>query len=115
MITLGIPIWTFRSHNDVCEPFNTFSKYTPEKPEVHAAQRTAISPANWLCLSESDLVASWFPETCTIETPIVNKTKAAHFFNENFRYSGFEVFSRRKKCELKEYQIDQIRLRDTYL
>lgn len=68
----GNPIWMFRIQRDVLvDDFNIFSKYTPEKPDVHAAQSTAINPIS-LFLFELSASVDFAPELCTIATPIVN-------------------------------------------
>lgn len=83
----GSPIWIFRIHRLVEEPFNIFSKKTPENPEVHAAKRIATRPRVRFCVVESSVVSLCaLPEIWTIATPTVREMSANHFFLENWRW-----------------------------
>jgi len=54
----------FLIHKLVDDPFSIFSKYTPEKPDVHAAQRIATRPSVrfWFSTTEFELVLDVLPE-----------------------------------------------------
>lgn len=68
------------------DPLSIFSKYTPENPDVHAAQRIAIRPRVlfWFSVLVSLEV---LPDVWTIATPIVRSTSENHFVGENLRWS----------------------------
>lgn len=86
MIMDGRPIWIFLIQSEVVDPFKIFSKYTPENPDVQAAQRMATRPrARFWSLSFSGVEVS--PDVWTTATPIVSMTSAAHFVLENLRWS----------------------------
>ncbi len=77
----------FRIHIVAGEFLSIFSKYIPAKPDVHAANNTAMnppykSPFLWESLSELD-VDNW-----VYETPVARTTRESHCIAVNLLLSS---------------------------
>jgi hypothetical protein len=102
--TEGNPIWMLRNQRLVLAPLRIRSKYTPLKPDVQAAQRTAKSPINlfWVgisaaivdrvlsCVSDFVSAPSPLPEFCTIATPKVNSIRENQLVLEKLLFSPWD-------------------------
>ena len=67
------PNWMFRVQRLAVDPFNIFSKYTPAKPLLQHARRTAPKPRAALCsMSSEDFSVDLLLFTWTMATPAKN-------------------------------------------